>query len=96
MRWKVVPVLAAIALSAQSLAADQIIEINIRNAGDLVTALQTVVSRGLGYEGGAVVTVGRFIADGSHNVIPDKVYLEGTLRTFDPAVTERVLALERR
>lgn len=57
----------------------------------LVTALQTVVSRGLGYEGGAVVTVGRFIADGSHNVIPDKVYLEGTLRTFDPAVTERVL-----
>lgn len=40
MRWKVVPVLAAIALSAQSLAADQIIEINIRNAGDLVTALQ--------------------------------------------------------
>ena len=61
----------------------------------LVTALQTVVSRGLGYEGGAVVTVGRFIADGSHNVIPAAVTMEGTLRTFDPAVTETVLTRVR-
>lgn len=60
-------------------------------ASHLVTALQTVVSRGLGYEGGAVVTIGRFIGDGSHNVIPGRVELEGTVRTFDPAVTERVL-----
>lgn len=58
----------------------------------LITALQTVVSRGLGYDGGAVVSVGRFIADGSHNVIPGHVTMEGTIRTFDPAITERVLA----
>ena len=30
-----------------------------------------------------VVSIGRFIADGATNVIPDEVYMEGTLRTFD-------------
>ena len=42
-----------------------------------------------------MVTIGRFLADGSHNVIPGKVELEGTIRTFDPQVTERVLARVR-
>lgn len=58
----------------------------------LVTALQTAVSRGLGYAGGAVVTIGKFIGAGSHNVIPHTVEMEGTVRTFAPEVTERVLA----
>lgn len=58
----------------------------------LVTALQTVVSRGLGYEGGAVVSVCEFHAGEANNVIPDAARLSGTIRTFSEAVTERVLA----
>ena len=57
----------------------------------LVTALQTVVSRGLGYDGGAVVSVGTFHAGDADNVIPGEAKLSGTIRSFDPAVTERVL-----
>ncbi|MEM1030885.1 MAG: M20 family metallopeptidase [Myxococcota bacterium] len=57
----------------------------------LITALQTVVSRGLGYEGGAVLSVGSFHAGEASNVIPGVAKLNGTIRTFDPAVAERVL-----
>lgn len=60
-------------------------------ASALVTALQTLVSRGLGYEGGAVVSVGRFSSGTVENVIPSVAELSGTIRTFDPAITARVL-----
>ncbi len=58
----------------------------------LVVALQTVVARGLGYEGGAVVSVGKFSAGTTDNVLPGSAELEGTVRTFAPDVTERVLS----
>jgi amidohydrolase len=61
----------------------------------MVVALQTVVSRGLGYEGGAVVSICRFDAGTTDNVIPERARLTGTIRTFAPAVTERVLARVR-
>ena len=57
----------------------------------LVTALQTVVSRGLGYEGGAVVSVGAFLAGDANNVIPERAVLKGTIRSFQAAASERVL-----
>jgi amidohydrolase len=57
----------------------------------LVTSLQTLVSRGLGYEGGAVVSVCQFDSGTTHNIIPEKAKLVGTIRTFDPAVATRVL-----
>lgn len=57
----------------------------------LVTALQTVVSRGLGYAGGAVLSITQFVAGTTHNVIPDSAWMRGTVRSFEPAVTERVL-----
>ena len=57
----------------------------------LVVALQTVVSRGLGYEGGAVVSVCTFHGGEAENVIPDRVELAGTIRSFEPEVTTRVL-----
>ncbi len=60
-------------------------------ASHLVSAIQTVVSRGLGFEGGAVVSVCKFQAGTTHNVIPDEAVLSGTIRTFDEATTERVL-----
>lgn len=57
----------------------------------LVTALQTVVSRGLGYAGGAVLSITQFVAGTTHNVIPDSAWMRGTVRSFEPAVTARVL-----
>ncbi|MCA9621431.1 MAG: amidohydrolase [Myxococcales bacterium] len=60
-------------------------------AAQLITALQTVVSRGLGYDGGAVLSVGYIHAGKAHNVIPGEVSLGGTIRSFEPAVTERML-----
>ncbi len=58
----------------------------------LVGELQTIVSRNLGYEGGAVLSVCTFHAGEANNVIPERATLTGTLRTFDPRVTERVVA----
>lgn len=60
-------------------------------AAHLVTALQTVVSRGLSSMGGGVVSICRFAAGNTHNVIPERAELGGTLRSFDPAVDERLV-----
>jgi amidohydrolase len=60
-------------------------------AAHLVTALQTAVSRGLGSAGGGVVSICRFAAGHTHNVIPEHAELGGTLRSFDPAVDERLI-----
>lgn len=57
----------------------------------LVAALQTVVSRGLGSEGGAVVSICQFHAGSTNNVIPGHANLAGTIRSFDPVVSRRVL-----
>lgn len=57
----------------------------------LVTALQTVVSRGLGYAGGAVLSITQFTAGTTHNIIPEVAHLRGTVRSFHPEVGERVL-----
>ncbi len=61
-------------------------------AAGIVAALQTVVSRGVSSEGGAVVSVCKIHGGTAHNVIPDEVTMGGTIRTFDPGITERVLA----
>jgi amidohydrolase len=57
----------------------------------LVTSLQTIASRELGHRGGAVVSIGRFVAGEANNVIPDHALLEGTIRTFGRELTARVL-----
>jgi len=63
-------------------------------AAHLVSSLQTVVSRGLGAAGGAVVSICAFNAGTTDNVIPDSAHLLGTVRTFDGEtrrlVTERI------
>jgi amidohydrolase len=61
----------------------------------LVGALQTVVSRGLSAAGGAVVSVCSFEAGNTHNVIPEFARMTGTIRSFNAAATERVLARVR-
>ncbi len=55
-------------------------------ASEGVLALQRIVSREIDPLKPAVVTVGRIQGGTTFNVIPDKVELEGTVRTFDPEV----------
>ncbi|HEY7030896.1 MAG TPA: amidohydrolase, partial [Thermomicrobiales bacterium] len=56
----------------------------------LVTALQTIVSREVDPTEPAVVTVGAFRAGEAANVIPDTAELRGTVRSFNPAVREQL------
>lgn len=64
-------------------------------ASYVVTALQTVVSRDVNPLETAVVTVGSFQGGDAFNVIPDRVELEGTIRTYDAEVRENVLGRVR-
>lgn len=52
-------------------------------AAQIITALQQVVSRNADPRIPTVLTWGRIIGNGTTNVIPDEVYMEGTFRTFD-------------
>ena len=53
---------------------------------EIVTALQTIVSRNLDPTDQAVVSVTEFITDGTRNVIPGKVTLKGDTRSYSPTV----------
>ncbi|MBO7744735.1 amidohydrolase [Paenibacillus sp. MWE-103] len=57
----------------------------------IITALQTIVSRGVGSLQSAVVSVTKLRSGTAWNVIPDKAVLDGTIRTFDEGVREHVL-----
>ncbi|MCH5331018.1 MAG: amidohydrolase [Alistipes sp.] len=51
---------------------------------DPVQAAAELITELLSFNGSdSVVSIGRVQADGATNVIPDSVYLEGTMRTFD-------------
>jgi amidohydrolase len=60
-------------------------------ACEMVTALQTFVTRTFDVFDPAVVTVGTFHAGTAHNVIPDTATFEATLRSFSPSAQERLL-----
>jgi amidohydrolase len=49
----------------------------------IVIALQQIVSRNSNPAMPSVLSIGRFIADGHTNIIPDEVHLSGIIRTFD-------------
>ncbi len=55
-------------------------------AAQIVTALQTIVSRNVGPLDSAVVSIGNIHGGGAYNVIADEVRLEGTCRNLNPAV----------
>lgn len=55
-------------------------------AAQLVTFLQTIVSREMAPQQPVVVTVGSLQAGTTFNVIPERAYLQGTVRAFDDAV----------
>jgi hippurate hydrolase len=59
-------------------------------AGSLIMALQSVVSRNIDPTQTAVVTIGTVHAGIAANVIPESATLELSVRSFDPAVRERL------
>lgn len=52
-------------------------------ASETVVALQSIISRQCPPDVPSVLTIGRFIADGATNVIPERVRLEGTFRAMN-------------
>ena len=52
----------------------------------LITMLQTIVSREIAPKDPAVFTVGHFVSGTTFNVIPDEATLRGTVRAFDADV----------
>lgn len=69
---------------------------SIAIAAQVVTNLQHVVSRTVDPLASAVVSVTRIAGGTAANVIPGSVELEGTVRTFDPALRERIPTLMER
>ncbi|MFQ5695175.1 MAG: M20 family metallopeptidase, partial [Terriglobia bacterium] len=65
-------------------------------AAQLVLALQTIVSREVSPLEPAVVTVGSIHGGTKHNIIPDQVHLQLTVRSYKPAVRKKVLAAIKR
>ncbi len=63
----------------------------------IVLAFQTIVSRQVDVtKAPSIISVGRFTGGIRSNVIPDEVVMEGTIRTFDPAMREYIHeAMER-
>ncbi len=60
--------------------------------GPVLTALHGIVARRVDPMKSAVVSLGQVHAGTSSNVIPHEVYLEGTLRSFDPDVRKQLIA----
>jgi len=61
----------------------------------IITALQSIVSRNVDPRQAAVISVGTIHGGETFNVIPETVTLTGTIRTFDGEVRERVLRRTR-
>ena len=49
----------------------------------IITALQTIISRSSDPRSPSVLSFGKVIANGATNVIPNEVYMEGTFRTLN-------------
>lgn len=59
--------------------------------GHLIVALQTIVSRNVDPMDNAVVSIGQVHGGLAPNQIPTSVFINGTFRSFRPAVRDRVL-----
>ena len=59
-------------------------------AVSIVQAIQTIVSRNHFAQDDLVVSVTQIHTGSAENIVPDKVYLNGTVRTFDPKVQDMV------
>ena len=59
-------------------------------AANLVQQLNTIIARDIAPEAAAVLSVTQIHGGHAHNVIPAEVRIEGTVRSFDPAVQDRI------
>lgn len=58
----------------------------------IVTAIQTIVSRNNYTQDDLVVSVTQIHAGSADNIVPETAYINGTVRTFDRAVQDMVMA----
>ena len=65
-------------------------------AANVITGLQSIISRSVSPLDSAVVTIGTIHGGYRYNVIPDCVKLEGTVRTLSPEVQDRMPEMIRR
>lgn len=65
-------------------------------ASEIVLALQTIVSREVSPLDPAVVTVGSIHGGTKHNIIPDEVHLQLTVRAYKEEVRKQILASIKR
>ncbi|MEM0129542.1 MAG: M20 family metallopeptidase [Thermoplasmata archaeon] len=65
-------------------------------AAEIVTGLQAIVSRVRNPVDPVVVTIGQIHGGTRHNILPDHVDLEGTVRTLRPETRDRMEAAIRR
>ncbi|SMH40058.1 amidohydrolase [Maritimibacter sp. HL-12] len=68
----------------------------ITTAAEIVTALQTIVSRSLDPLTPAVVSVTDFVTDGGRNILPEQVTLTGDVRSYRPEVSRIIETSMRR
>jgi amidohydrolase len=59
-------------------------------AAEMITSLQTMVTRQFDIFDPVVVTVGSFHAGTKRNIIPEQASFDATVRTFSPAARERI------
>lgn len=57
---------------------------------EVILALQTILTRHLDPTDNAVITIAKVRAGTTHNVIPETAELEGTVRTFDESVRQKI------
>ncbi|MDR5659481.1 M20 family metallopeptidase [Serpentinicella sp. ANB-PHB4] len=60
-------------------------------AGQVLSTLQTVVSRGADPRRSAVITIGKILGGDQNNIIANKVEMIGTMRTLDQKTRERLV-----
>lgn len=65
-------------------------------SSEIILAFQTIVSREINPLDAAVITVGSIHGGSVHNIIPDEVKLQLTLRSYSEAVREKMIASMRR
>ncbi|MFK5894615.1 MAG: amidohydrolase, partial [Pseudomonadota bacterium] len=60
-------------------------------AGAIVTALQNIISRQINPLDSAVVSITKIRAGDSYNVIPERAFLSGTVRTFQQHIQKKII-----
>ena len=65
-------------------------------ASEIVSGLQTIISRSLSPFNNTVISLTRFNSGNTWNVIPEKAYLEGTVRSFQNKIRNIIPSLMER